>query len=330
MRLASTHLSERAMSALLDGELGFLQVREARLHLERCGPCRGNVEEMTEIDCRIALARNRGRPRPGLLGGLLGAIRAAQGGDSPTRVTRRRFGVPGLAAAAAVILIGLAWFALPPGNVGGRDEPRLALSPAPGLTHWPARHSPMESPGVPLLLAAPFPASPSKTSPRPAGPAREPSLTDLATPVAAPPPREERPSPVAPSSLEFVVKVLPAPEASPAPLESLLARAEPSHGGEPPPGTEPSPTVGPPRGAQPLTGAGPVPAGFVLAALNPEDPEYVYEEEEGRPARDFRVPFRFEKEEIGSWRDQELGWQEPSEERPSQVAAFAISVSVWS
>lgn len=326
MRPESNHLSERVLSALLDGELGFLEVREARLHLEQCGPCRGNVEKMTEIDCRIALARNRGRPRPGLLAGLLGVIRAGKGdGRSRRRVTPRRYGVPGFAAAAAAILIGLAWLALPPGNDGGREESPLALSPPPGVTHWPAPHTSIGSPGVPLPLAVSSPASPCKTSPRPAGPARAPSLTDLATPVAAPPPRIERPPPAAPRSLEFVWKRPTAEEAPPAPQESLLAAANPSPVGEPPSGTKLSPTAGPPQGAQTPAGGGPMTACLPWGALNLQDPKIVYDWE-SRSARDSRGPVLVDTEEVGSWRNPERDWTEPSEERAPQVASFVFPV----
>lgn len=92
------HLDLRALSILLDGEMDLRALREARLHLARCGRCRTILRDLEETDCRILLGSARSRPRPGILGEILPAIREAAG-------EREGRGWPVLRAAAALIVL---------------------------------------------------------------------------------------------------------------------------------------------------------------------------------------------------------------------------------
>jgi hypothetical protein len=97
------HLDLRALSILLDGEMDLLRLREARIHLARCGRCRSMLRDLAEGDCRILLGSARARPRPGMLGEILPVIREESG-----ETEARRWPVLRVAAALIVLATGVA------------------------------------------------------------------------------------------------------------------------------------------------------------------------------------------------------------------------------
>jgi anti-sigma factor RsiW len=248
------HLPDRVLSALVDGEIRIPEVREARLHIARCDECRRRLREVEEIDSRVALASARSRPRPGLLPGLLGAVRAARA-EGPPVERRGRRGV-GLPAAAAAVLIVLAWMALrPPGDSAFRwgqapgTAPEMAVdpggvSPAGGVT--PVEGTRADLPGA--MAAAP----------------------DLEFRIRIPP------GTTSPRSLEFVVRPIRARRTPPLP---------PSEGAREARSGEVPGDLAVARGASTAPG-GPSPAPQLPPAgawafhftLNPDRPDYVDDE----------------------------------------------------
>lgn len=186
MRPLQGHLSQRTISALMDGELDLLRVREARLHISRCEGCRLELQEMEEIDVRILVARGGGRPRAGLLAGLLPVVREGR----PEQRAASRPVVALVAIALAVVAtakLTWPWGAADP----VRKEVVRGLPPAEPLR--PLRVAlekeggdlPMQAPE--LVEAAPAATRGGEASPVPVIPSLEFVVTRIRPPDPPPP-----------------------------------------------------------------------------------------------------------------------------------------------
>lgn len=148
------HLPPRILSALMDGELDLLDLREARLHLSRCRECREEIGEFEEVDRALALSREEARPRPGLQDGLVAVVRHARGAAAP-RARRPSVAPYALAAATVIAAVSLLWASsLRPGATGGEArDPSAVSSVVPAAEEGPRpiafREIPVEPEPIP-------------------------------------------------------------------------------------------------------------------------------------------------------------------------------------
>lgn len=295
------HLSGRAVSALMDGELDLMEVREARLHLSRCDACRAGLREMEEVDCLIALAGSRGRPRPGIREGLVEGIRSSRGASGlPARSPPRPRA--GLAAAAVLIAFLIAAVSSVYRDDGGAVVPESART----SIRTPPSEPPERLQGPPGRPAA--------------APCGEETVVIQPGADPVPPPDRGEPFP----SLEFVITMARAEDPSP-PVEDPPAETPPrgEAGMDLAINPDPSPivqeeevTASAVRRTRLDDEAREVSPWIALSAIPIDRPP------------DLEPTLRF-RDRRPMARDLVTEWPDPSEERPDYFASVGITLPGW-
>lgn len=112
------HPSVERLSAYLDGDLAEPLLTQTARHLESCGTCRRRIEELRDL-VRAAGALGDREPERDLWPGI------AQRLDTGARLPARRWAMVAVALAAAAVVAGVVYFALP-GDPRGSSEGRFA------------------------------------------------------------------------------------------------------------------------------------------------------------------------------------------------------------